>query len=242
MNKKLLVIVPIYNKEEFLRKAIVNNLQQTYKNIRLVLVDDCSTDRSLEIARSYEHLDNVTVLVNTENKGCYYTINKALWESRAEEWDYFTMFGADDNSDIHRFEKLIKYFDDTNLLGLKSTFIRVDRNLKPQLHRNGTRTDIFASEGIAFYSRKTFNKLGYFDNTRFSGDTDYWWRLEAFCAANPQYRTGQSDEILYLALNHENNLTKIYDFETERPMYWNRVKQEIFQMTSTGNFYREIFE
>ena len=59
---KLLVIVPIWNKEDFLKTTIEGILQQTYSNFDLILIDDCSTDKSLEIARSYEHLDNVTVL------------------------------------------------------------------------------------------------------------------------------------------------------------------------------------
>ena len=75
---KVLTIIPIYNKGEFLEGAIESVLQQTHKNIELVLVDDCSTDKSLEIAKSYEHLDNVTVLRNSKNRGCYYTRNKGL--------------------------------------------------------------------------------------------------------------------------------------------------------------------
>jgi len=93
---KILTIIPIYNKEEFLEGAIESVLQQTHKDVELVLADDCSTDKSLEIAKSYEHLDNVTVLQNAENRGCYYTRNKALDYFKNKEWDYFTIHDADD--------------------------------------------------------------------------------------------------------------------------------------------------
>ena len=53
---------------------------------------------------------------------------------------------------------------------------------------------------------------------------------------------GISNDILYLAVNHENNLTKKYSFTHDRPQYWAKSKQDISQMISTGNFYRDIFD
>ena len=170
---KILVIVPVYNKEDFLKNALESVLQQSHKNTEVIVIDDCSTDKSLEIAKSYEHLNNVTVLSNLKNKGCYYTRNKGLEYFKDKEWDYFTIHDADDISDLTRFEIILSQFDE-NLLGLKTTYVRVDKDLKPQLTPQGDRMDVYASEGIAFFPRKTFDTiLGYYDNTRFSGDTDY---------------------------------------------------------------------
>ena len=67
---KLLVIVPIWNKEQFLANTIEGILQQTFTNFELVLIDDFSTDRSLEIIKPYLDKPNVTLLQNNENKGC----------------------------------------------------------------------------------------------------------------------------------------------------------------------------
>lgn len=239
---KILTIIPAYNKEEFLEGAIESVLQQTHKNVELVIIDDCSIDKTLEIAKSYEYLPNVTVLSNSTNRGCYYTRNKGLEYFKDKEWDYFTIHDADDISSINRFDVLLQYFKDDNLLGLKTTFRRVNRQLEQQLTNEGT-INIHASEGIAFYRRKTFNYLGYFDNTRFSGDTDYWWRLETFCHINPQYKFGVSKEELYLAIEHESNLTLKYDFHTTRPKYWNKIRDDInSKMAPNNNFYRKIFK
>jgi len=238
---KILVIVPVYNKEDFLVNALESILQQSHKNVEIVIIDDCSTDKSLEIAKSYEHLDNVTVLSNPENKGCYYTRNRGLEYFKDKEWDYFTIHDADDISDLTRFETILSQFD-KNTLGLKTTYVRVDKELKPQLTPQGDRIDVYASEGIAIFPRMTFkNILGYYDNTRFSGDTDYWWRLETYCNFNPKFKAGISNDILYLAINHENNLTKKYNFTHDRPQYWAKSRNDISQMASTGNFYRDIF-
>lgn len=238
---KILVIVPVYNKEDFLVNALESILQQSHKNVEIVIIDDCSTDKSLEIAKSYEHLDNVTVLSNSENKGCYYTRNRGLEHFKDKEWDYFTIHDADDISDLTRFETILSQFD-KNTLGLKTTYVRVDKELQPQLTPQGDRIDVYASEGIAIFPRITFKTiLGYYDNTRFSGDTDYWWRLETYCNLNPKFKVGISNDILYLAVNHENNLTKKYNFTHDRPQYWAKSRKDISQMFSTGNFYRDIF-
>jgi glycosyltransferase involved in cell wall biosynthesis len=231
---KILTIIPVYNKEDFLEGAIESVLQQTHKNVELVIVDDCSTDKSLEIAKSYEHLSNVTVLQNEVNKGCYFTRNKGLEYFKDKEWDYFTIHDADDLSDVTRFKILLEYFKESNLLGLKSTYIRVNTQLEP-VNR------IRASEGIAMFPRNTFKTLGYYDNTRFSGDTDYWWRCEAYCKLNPTYTLAESLEHLYLAIVHGENLTTQIP-GSSRGGYFQKSQNEIYQMSQTGNFYRNIFE
>ena len=138
MMKKLLVIIPIYNKEEFLEGAIESVLQQTYKNVELILIDDYSTDNSLKISKSYEHLNNVTVLHNPQNKGCYYTRNKGLNYFKNKEWDYFTIHDSDDISDINRFETIINYLNSNpKTLGLKTGFVRTHYDTKEVDTLNG---------------------------------------------------------------------------------------------------------
>jgi glycosyltransferase involved in cell wall biosynthesis len=239
---KILVIVPIWNKEDFLKTAIEGILQQTYSNFDLILIDDCSTDRSLEIARSYEYLDNVTVLENTENRGCYYTRNKGLNYFKDKEWDYFTIHDADDVSDLTRFQHFIdKFSTNPNLVYLKSTSIEYNfKNNQPTIKEDGNYST-FTGEGTAFISRKVFDTIGYFDDTRFSGDTDYLWRVEALCnTSKSKWKVGELKDILYINYSHENNITKLYNWHTDRPNYWAKVQNEIKkQMIPNNNFYRK---
>lgn len=245
---KILTIIPFYNVEKYLQGSIESVLQQTHKNIELVLVDDCSTDNSLEIAKSYKHFPNVTILQNRENKGTYYSVNKALYTFKDKEWDYWQFHGSDDMSDITRFEKLLEIFtNNPDLVALKCTCAKCEYNTTNVLtHPTTGKPDIYTGEGIAFYHRKVFQYLGYYDNTRFSGDTDYWWRLEALLKSNcevKEWKLGESKEILYIAYDQQNggNLTKKYDWHTTRPQYWSKIQKEIqTQMIPNNNFYRNF--
>jgi glycosyltransferase involved in cell wall biosynthesis len=237
--KKILVIMPLYNQERYVREAIESVIQQTYKNWELVIIDDCSTDISVEIVNEYTYLPNVTLLQNSKNRGCYYSRNKGLEHFKNQEWDLFTIHDPDDVSDITRFEQIIEEFKD-NILGIKPLYIECDENLNFKKINNKY---YHHGEGQSFYKREVFSKiLGYYDDTRFSGDTDYWWRLEAYCYNNPPNKVILSDLPLYLRRIHGKNLSILYDHNTVRPIYWSKIRNEIqFQMIPNNNFYREIF-
>jgi glycosyltransferase involved in cell wall biosynthesis len=241
--KKLLVIIPYYNVEEHLEEAIEGILQQTYQNWHLVLIDDASTDNSRKIAEQYKDNDKISLLYNIENRGCYYSVNKVLSTFSNQEWDYWHFHGGDDVSDLTRFEKIMNYLNSNpEIIGCKSTYVRVHYDTKEVDILNG-QPHIGTSEGIAFYSRKAFENLGYYDNTRFSGDTDYFWRLGAWIQTNNlDYKLGEHKECLYIAYIRKTNLTIQYDWTHDRPQYWNSIIKEINEkMIPSNNFYREIF-
>lgn len=239
---KILVIIPVYNKEEFLEGAIESILQQTHKNIELVIIDDCSTDKSLEIAKLYEHLDNVTVLQNSENRGCYYTRNKGLEYFKDKKWDYFTIHDADDVSDVRRFKVLLEYFDaEPNILGLKTTYVRVNKDLTRHIRKDGS-LDIYSGEGIALFPRKAFELMGYYDNSRTGADTDYWTRIRVYCEEiSSSFKIKSCTKILYYARLYGDNLTLKVPVST-RGNYYQKITKDIKGMIQTGNFYRDIFE
>jgi glycosyltransferase involved in cell wall biosynthesis len=238
---KILVIMPVYNKEKFLKNAIDSVFNQTYKNLHLVIVDDASTDSSVDIAKQYLDRDNFTFLQNKENKGCYYTRNHALYHFKHDDWDYFTIHDSDDTSLPERLETMMRSFSNPNLLGLKSRYIRVNEKYE-QEYLEGTKIpNIYDCEGQAIFSRKAFEIFGFFDKTNFSGDTDYWWRLEAFCSQNPPYICGAHPKAMYYAINHDHNLTKVYDFKTVRPQYFQKSRMEIeTKMKPINDFYRSF--
>lgn len=69
MEAKISIIVPIYNVEKYLEKCINSILSQTYKNIEVLLIDDCSTDKSGQIAEQFAKIDNRCKYIKREKNG-----------------------------------------------------------------------------------------------------------------------------------------------------------------------------
>ena len=85
MKKKLIsVLIPVYNSEEYLARSLDCILAQTYKNLEIVLVNDGSTDRSLEICRYYQKQDDRIVVFDKCNQGAAETRDFALEHAKGD--------------------------------------------------------------------------------------------------------------------------------------------------------------
>jgi glycosyltransferase involved in cell wall biosynthesis len=73
----------VYNGERFLREAIDSCINQSYDNLELIIIDDGSTDSSLDIINSFDD-DRIVLLINESNKGQSYSRNRGIKESRGE--------------------------------------------------------------------------------------------------------------------------------------------------------------
>ena len=105
-NDLVSVIMSNYNTpEEFLRASIESVLNQTYSNFEFIIVDDCSTDNSLEIIKSYQD-ERIVVLENKENLGITKSLNRGLEIAKGE---YVARMDADDISFPKRFETQVEY-------------------------------------------------------------------------------------------------------------------------------------
>lgn len=78
MEPKVSIVVPVYNTQEYLKKCIDSLLEQTYKNIEIICVNDGSTDQSGEILHRYAATDNRIFVIDKVNTGVSDTRNKAL--------------------------------------------------------------------------------------------------------------------------------------------------------------------
>lgn len=69
MNELVSIVVPIYNVEKYLSKCIDSLIDQTYKNLEIILVNDGSTDQSGDIAQQYAKQDSRIRYIIQKNKG-----------------------------------------------------------------------------------------------------------------------------------------------------------------------------
>lgn len=75
---KVSIIVPIYNLEKKLERCLRSLQQQTYQNLQVMLIDDGSNDRSLEICKEFEKEDKRFKVLHHQNKGVSYTRNRGI--------------------------------------------------------------------------------------------------------------------------------------------------------------------
>jgi len=100
------IILTNYNSESLIKDSIESILNQTYKTIELIIVDDGSTDRSLDTIILYKELFNVRVVSLNKNYGCYFAKNIGLLLSKGK---FIGFQDADDISSLFRIEKQMKY-------------------------------------------------------------------------------------------------------------------------------------
>lgn len=106
MNRHISVIIPCYNVENYLEKCIESILNQTYKNLEIILVDDCSTDNTWNIIKEYsKKYSNITSIKNKENSGAGFSRNQAI--SKAKN-DIISFIDSDDYLEDNYYEEMIK--------------------------------------------------------------------------------------------------------------------------------------
>lgn len=107
---KVSVIMGIYNCADTLPEAIESILNQTYRDFELILCNDGSTDRTLEVARYYaqNYPEHIVLLENEKNMGLNYTLNYCLRVARGK---YIARMDGDDRSLPNRFQVEVDFLD-----------------------------------------------------------------------------------------------------------------------------------
>lgn len=97
------VVIPVYNAERFLPQAIESVLGQTYRNLEVILVDDCSQDTSREIMKRYADKDQrIRLLFNEINQGVAKTRNAGI---QAAVGEYIALLDSDDVWEYDKLER-----------------------------------------------------------------------------------------------------------------------------------------
>ena len=112
MCKLVTIIIPVYNVEKYLDECIQSVINQTYKNLEILLVDDGSTDSSPDICSKYSMQDNRIRIITKKNGGIASARNKGI-EKASGEYVYF--LDSDDYIKETAIEELINYMQNNDL-------------------------------------------------------------------------------------------------------------------------------
>lgn len=106
------IIVPIYNSEKTLKECLKSILNQTYKNLDIILIDDGSTDKSGEICDYYQSRDKRVRVYHRKNGGVVAARNTGI--QMIPDEGYTTFCDSDDKMKLDAIEKMYKYAISTN--------------------------------------------------------------------------------------------------------------------------------
>lgn len=125
------IIIPVYNTEQFLEECLNSIVNQTYKNLEIILINDGSTDSSLEICKKYQQKDKRIILISQENKGAGVARNKGLDIAKGE---YITFVDSDDFVNLKMIETFLKACLNNNVLVALANYYQYVNNIDKKLN------------------------------------------------------------------------------------------------------------
>ncbi len=141
--------MPVYNAEKFLKRSIECVLNQTYRDINLILIDDGSKDTSLYICKKYAQADDRITLVHQDNSGVSVARNKGL---EYVNDGYFTFLDADDYIDTEYLANVVNTIKKDNPDIVLTSVIKEYKN-------NHLVSDLFEQKIVKINGKKLLRRL-----------------------------------------------------------------------------------
>lgn len=189
MNKKKIeisVILPVYNGSKYIEESISSILEQSIENFELIILNDGSTDDSLQKCELFKKRDSRIKVINQSNIGLTKTLNKGI---KLSTGTYLARQDADDISRKDRFENQLSWIKEKNsrvLCGTNTTIIDKDGKEKKNKiisfkHKNIIEkfeyTNCIAHSSALFLKSAAEEVGNYDENLTYSQDYDLWWKL-----------------------------------------------------------------
>ena len=164
MNPAISIVVPAYNKEPYIKQCMDSLINQTLKNIEIIVVDDASTDNTLQILRDYEHKDSRVKIIAKEHNCGRHVARKTGVQSTSG--DYVLFVDADDEIELKACEVLYSYV---------SSHPADILHFGVSIHPEGKADEDFAYSYDQMYAQNNGDQTG--DNiikSTFSSDFPHW--------------------------------------------------------------------
>lgn len=181
------VVMSCYNGEEWIRESIQSVIDQTYTNFEFIIVDDGSTDRSLDIMNEFARQDERITVIAKENTGLTHSLNIGLNESKGE---WIARIDSDDICEPFRFERqILRAKANPDFVFVGSGFYIIDETGKTvkeyqcpanhkELQSNLYNAGFFPPHSSAFFRAGAAKEIGgYRVRIKRAQDWDLWLRL-----------------------------------------------------------------
>lgn len=235
---KVSIILPTYNGAKYIQQSIDSCLNQTYKNIEIIVVDDGSIDGTTDIINNYTD-KHIIFIRHNKNKGLPNALNTGFSEASG---DYLTWTSDDNLYAKMAIEKMLHFLSINDSSFVYCNYYEFkDLDLKNNLIVNLPKEiclERYNMIGPCFmYSRKIMESIGEYDPlTELAEDYDYWIRVSKMFMMKhldePLYFFRVHDESLYLSRYYE---TKIVDFLV-------RLKNDISNIDHVSDMFLDLIK
>ena len=167
-NKKLSIIVPVYNAEKYMEKCLDRLLEQSYKNIEIIIVNDCSQGNCEEIANKYQKIDDrVKYIKHEKNRGLF---QARITGSSIATGEYIAFLDSDDYVSIDYYRTLMNNIQENDSdIAMGNMVLEYDNGKKEiynlfntkRLNLSGEECleEYFDQEGLSFDWHIIWNKI-----------------------------------------------------------------------------------
>ncbi len=218
---KISVIIPSYNQQEYLAQAIDSVILQTVAPHELIIVNDGSTDNSLEIAKGYEGEGSFPIkVINQVNKGLSSARNTAIMNATG---DYIFPLDADDMMLEDCLKRVSEVIEETNADIVAPSFKEFGISSAPViLHPNPSLKDFRVGNMIGYFSaikKERILEIGGYSSRMVYGYEDYHFWINLLTRGSklvtiPEvlmlYRTKEQSMIHDAVKHHQELMTQIY--------------------------------
>lgn len=195
------VVMPVFNTERYVAEAIESVFAQTYKNVELICIDDCSSDDTLHILNSFG--SRIKLLQNTERSGIARTRNRGLQVANGE---YIAFIDADDIWKSDKLSRQLDAFTHNSEIGL--CFTHMVSFVSPELPDEIARLRFCPPGpmpgyivGTCLAKRDVFSAIGQFDEALRVGEFIDWHTR----AKEAGFQSALLEDVLYQRRIHETN-------------------------------------
>lgn len=197
------IILPVYNGEKYLAQSIESVLCQSYKNIELIIVNDCSTDSTEDIVLNFLKKDKrIKYINNKKNLKLPISLNVGFANASG---DYYTWTSDDNYFEPHAIAKMMSFLENNKDIDMVCCDYRMINDKGDYLNVIRVSNDIICGNAIGacfLYTKEIAKKVGFYNPNLFLlEDYDYWLRIHDIG------KIGVLHECLYNYRIHPNTLT-----------------------------------
>lgn len=228
LNQLISIIMPVYNAEKYLKRSIESIINQTYKDIEIILVNDGSTDGSLNICADYQKKDNRIKVINQKNSGVSAARNRGIDEATG---NYIMFIDSDDYIEENMIEDMAGKITDNDIdlviSGIRMNYVKDGQVIKTEEYRlkdsiysveellNAILVDIdlicICGPCCKLYKREILKNNNIKFTNEFTMGEDTWYNLDYIDACTGRIVTLSNIYYNYMRENPNSLFTKYYE-------------------------------